>query len=220
MSPFGRIGMSLSLLLLATSGTVAWLVSHQSRALSSAPNLLDVPRHPVTEPMWQKAKAVAGKPGPNFQLKDPLGKAVQLSDLCKSGPVILVFTKDNCPCSIEAQPFFNQIAKGFEGKVTFVGIIDGPSYVASKFHDDFKVPYQMLLAEKGEVFKAYDAQQSAYTTLVDSKGIVIKQWPGYCRSMLVELDEEIAKLTGGKAVQIDTTMAPEKMNSGCAFAFD
>ena len=198
----------------------AWEVNKSRLPLSQSPNLLDEPRHPVSEPMWQKSRAVAKKPAPNFTLKTPDGKTLTLFEECKKGPVILVFTKDGCPCSMEAQPFFNQLARGYGDKAVFLGVIDGPSHVASKYHDDFKVPYRMLLAENGDIFKSFDATQSVYTTLVSPDGKVVKQWPGYCRAMLVELDEEIAKIVGGKSVQLDTTMAPEKMNSGCAFALD
>ena len=69
------------------------------------------------------------------------------------------------------------------------------------------------------VFKAYKANQSTYTTLVGKGGQILKQWPGYSRAMLVELDEMLAKETGRPAARIDTTMAPEKMNSGWAFTF-
>jgi len=170
--------------------------------------------------MWQKARAVAGKEAPNFTLKTPDGKTVTLLDECRKRPVILVFTKDGCPCSIEAQPFFNQLSQGYGDKAAFLGVIDGQSHVASKYHDDLKVPYRMLLADNGDIFKSFDATQSVYTTLIAPDGKVLKQWPGYNRAMLVELDELIAKAIGGKSVQLDTTMAPEKMNSGCAFALD
>lgn len=216
-----RLAIVFSMLLLLCSAILAFKVmSSRAGTTSTSKNLLDEPRHPVTEPMWQKARAVAGKPAPNFTLKTPDGKAVTLFDECKKGPVVIVFTKDGCPCSIESQPFFNELAKGYGDRAVFLGVIDGESHVASKYHDDFKVPYRMVLAENGDVFKSYNATQSVYTTLVGPDGVVVKQWPGYNRSMLVELDHMISKLDGGEEVRIDTTKAPEKMNSGCAFAMD
>lgn len=197
---------------------LAYQVGRAGQAVSKNRNLLDEPRHPVTDPMWQTARAVAGKPAPNFDLLDPQGKQIVLAQEVRKGPVVLVFTKDDCPCSMEAQPFFNQLAKGFAGKVTFYGVIDSKAPEASKYRDDFKVPYEMLISDKdGAIFKAYRAKRSVYTTLIGKDGVVIKQWPGYNRAMFVELDEELAKVTGSKAIQINTDMAPEKMNSGCAF---
>lgn len=202
---------------LAACGFVMFNLSRQARALANPGNLLDEPRHPVTDPMWRKARAVAGKAAPNFTLADHEGKQVTLMEECKKGPVVVVFTKDGCPCSIESQPFFNQLSTDFAGKATFLGVIDGPKHIASKYHDDFKVPYRMLLAEDGAVFKSFDAQQSVYTTLVGADGMVVKQWPGYNKSMLVELNELLATATKISAPKLDVTMAPDKMNSGCAF---
>ena len=66
-----------------------------------------------------------------------------------------------------------------------------------------------LAAEQFEV--------AAYTTLIAKGGSVVKQWPGYCRSMAVELNEAIAKAVSTNPVQLDLSMVPETMNSGCAF---
>lgn len=213
-----RLAMVIAILSLACAAMFAFEVSKLNRTMSNRQNLLDEPRHPVTDPMWQSARAVAGKPAPNFDLLNPQGKQVVLAQETKKGPVVLVFTKDDCPCSMEAQPFFNELAKGFADKVTFFGVIDSKAPEASKYQDDFKVPYQMLVSDKdGAIFKAYRAKRSVYTTLIGKDGVVVKQWPGYNRAMFVELDEELAKVTGSRAIQINTDMAPEKMNSGCAF---
>ena len=209
----------MSVLFLATSVMFAIQVSRAKQVVSNSPNLLSEPKHPVTEPMWAKSRALAKNAAPNFTLETPNGKAIELMAACQDRPVVLVFTKDGCPCSIEAQAFFNQLSTGYEKAVQFYGVIDGASHVASKYRDDLKVPYDMLLEPNGRVFKAYKANQSTYTTLVGKGGQILKQWPGYSRAMLVELDEMLAKETGRPAARIDTTMAPEKMNSGCAFTF-
>ncbi len=125
-----------------------------ARPVSNSTNLFDEPRHPVTDPMWRESRAQTGRAAPAFELHDSDGRVVRLLESCKFCPVVLVFTKDGCPCSIESQPFFNQLAAGAKGRVTFLGVIDGPRHVASKYKDDFKVPYSMLLAEDGAVFKA------------------------------------------------------------------
>lgn len=213
-----RLAALIAILSLVCAAMFAVEVSKLGRAVSNRQNLLDEPRHPVTDPMWQTARAVAGKPAPNFDLLDPNNKRVVLSQETTKGPVVLVFTKDDCPCSMEAQPFFNQLAEGYADKVTFFGVIDSKAPGASKYQEDFKVPYEMLVSDKdGAIFKAYHAKRSVYTTLIGKDGVVIKQWPGYNRAMFVELDEALAKVTGSKAIQINTDMAPEKMNSGCAF---
>ncbi|MBS1713646.1 MAG: redoxin domain-containing protein [Armatimonadetes bacterium] len=188
-----------------------------ARPESNTTNLLDEPRHPVTGPMLRDAKAQIGQTAPAFSLPDPEGRTVALQGLTKIGPVVLVFTKDGCPCSIESQPFFNRLAEGYSGKVAFLGIIDGPAHVASKYRDDFKVPYPMLLAGDGAVYKAFRASRSVYTTLIGPEGKVLRQWPGYSKDMLKDLNFELARYTGIKPIDIDLSMAPEKPSSGCSF---
>lgn len=180
-------------------------------------NLLDEPRHPVTQPMWQRSRAIEGKPAPDFTLTGADGKPVNLSEERNGGAVMLVFTKDGCPCSIESQPFFNTLAKGYAGHVTFLGIIDAPKHVASKYHDDFSVPYEMVLAGEGDVFRVFDARQSVYSTLVAKDGTVVRQWPGYSKKLLVEINAALSKVSGQPLVKLDTAMAPDKESSGCAF---
>lgn len=212
-----KLVFAIAVVGLMACGLALFKLSQNVRSYAQPGNLLNEPRHPVTDPMWRKAKAVAGKSAPNFTLKDSDGHDVTLMAESKKGPVVLVFTKDGCPCSIEAQPFFNQISEKFGDKVVFLGIIDGEKHIASKYRDDFKVPYRMLLADDGAVFKSYDATQSVYTTLVGSDGNVIKQWPGYNKAMLVELSELLSEQTKVGPFQLDVSMAPAKMNSGCAF---
>jgi len=217
MGFWGRAFAVLAIVGLTVGGLAMWQLAQLAKSHSNSPNLLDTPRHPVTEPMWQQARAVAGKPAPNFTLLDPAGASVTLRDECKKGPVVLVFTKDGCPCSMEAQVFFNRLAIAYKGKATFFGVIDAVSHVASKYRDDFSVPYQMLLGADGAVYKSFFAHQSVYTTLVGPDGTVVKQWPGYSKSMLAELDAAIALAAKTNPVAIDAKLAPEKMNSGCPF---
>ena len=217
MGILGKVAVLFALLLLGAAGFMAYLVMQRPRAIANVPNLLETPRHPVTEPMWKRSKAVAGKPAPDFELADSTGKQVRLSKVLVSGPAVLVFTKDGCPCSIEAQPFFNQIAGKMAGKVNFLGVIDSDKRVADKFKEDFKVPYPMLLAGDGAVFASYDAKRSVYVTLVARDGSVVKQWPGYSESMLKELVGVLESDSGVSPLEFTFEMAPKVMNSGCEF---
>ncbi len=217
MRTWSKVIFITAILGLLGCGVALVMLANRARTKSNNVNLLDSPRHPVTDPMWKRAHAIEGKPAPNFTLQSNESKLITLSQVCQKGPVVLVFTKDGCPCSIEAQPFFNELAKGYMGKASFLGIIDANKSVATQYQIDFKVPYTMLLGQEPDIFKAYDSLQSVYTTLVDSKGKVVKQWPGYCKAMLIDLNERLATLTQTQPTKIELGMAPEKMNSGCAF---
>jgi peroxiredoxin len=206
------VTLPLALVLLAGA---FWMASQRPAIDSNVPNLLDEPRHPVTAPMWDEAEDLAGLKAPSFELNDSKGRPVRFGGVPPEKPMVLVFTKDGCPCSIESQPFFNQIAKGYGDRARFLGVIDAPAATAADYSSDFSVPYPMLSANDETVFRAFKSERSVYVTLIDPTGIVVRQWPGYSKAMLKELNTEIASLAGGAPADVDLTAAPEEMTSGC-----
>ncbi|MCW5939939.1 MAG: redoxin domain-containing protein [Fimbriimonadaceae bacterium] len=204
--------LPLSLLLLGA----AWVMVVTARDLGiRGPNLYGEPRHPVTPGMLSDSEALEGEPAAEIDLPDDHGNRIRLSELANSGPVAIVFTKDGCPCSIESQPFFNALADVYRGRVSFIGVIDADPKVAAKYRDDFRVPYPMLSSPDEAVFRAFKSERSVYVTLVSRQNRVVKQWPGYSRSMLEELNRELARLADTTPISIDLSMAPEATTSGC-----
>lgn len=202
---------------LLIAGAGLYLLTIPPPVSSNRVNLLTGPRHPVTVPMAQASDGLAGSRAADFTLPDEKGRDVRLDDVLQERPVLLVFTKDECPCSMEAQPFFNDLAKAYEGKVVFIGVMDSPPIVADKFVSDFRVPYRMLSASDDQVFRAYGSKQSAYVTLIGKDGVIVKQWPGYSRAMLADLNERLATVAETLAAPVDLSRAPEVLNSGCPF---
>ncbi len=205
---------------LATAGWLAILAmtaSPVTAVRSNATDLSKEPKHPVSDPMWERSKALGGRPAPAFALGDTRGGTQTLATLAKNGPVAIVFTKDGCPCSMESQPFFNGLAQAFTGRATFLGVIDSDLRVATLYQENFKVPYAMALAGDQRVFADYDAKRSVYVTLVAKGGQIVRQWPGYSKTMLKELNQALADETGQPPAKLDVAMAPDAMTSGCAF---
>jgi peroxiredoxin len=165
--------------------------------------------------MASESEGLKGEPASEIDLPDETGRRTRLSGLVRSTPVVIVFTKDGCPCSIESQPFFNALAQVYQGRIQFLGVIDAGPRVAAKYRDDLSVPYPMLCAEDERVFRAFKSERSVYVTLVSRQQRVLRQWPGYSRSMLAELNAELARLAGTTPVSMDLSMAPEAMTSGC-----
>jgi len=184
---------------------------------SNVPNLLNEPRHPVTLKMTQDAQAVVGEPAPEIALKDQDGKDFKLSGVVHDSPVLVVMVKDGCPCSMEAQPFFNQLAKAYGSKAQFVGVTDAAKYNASKFHDDFNVPYTLVSEPGMHTFEAYQSPRSVYTTLIAKGGAVRHMWPGYSKQLLDEINSALAKESDLPKATLDQKEAPERPSSGCKF---
>lgn len=178
---------------------------------SNMPNMATGPRHPVDGKMRELSRSLEGRPAADFTLPRFGGQPVRLSSLWKDRPVVLVFTKDRCPCSLEAQPHFSALARAHSATARFVGVMDDSPAAAGKFAEDLSAPYPMLSAPGPAVFAAYAAERSVYVTLVGKGGKIVRQWPGYSKSMLKELDSMLGEPSAG-----DFEGAPEEATSGCA----
>ena len=185
--------------------------------VSNSVNMALEPRHPVTDAMRKSAEAVPGQVAPEIELADTSGKTVRLSDLVVKGPVLVVTIKDGCPCSIESQPFFNQMVKDYEGKFTILGVTDAPRIKAEKYKVDFDAQFPIVTEPGKRTFEAYHALNSVYSTLVGRDGVVIKQYPGYSKRILTDMNEQIAKAVGATPTPLDLADAPERDSSGCPF---
>lgn len=184
---------------------------------ATSENLRDTPRHPVTDEMRARAEAKEGELAPEIDLPSTSKENIQLSSLIDQKPVVVVMTKDGCPCSIEVQPHMTEIAKAYEGKVTFLGVIDGNLQAAENYKHDFQVPYELVYSEELDIFKKFDAKQSVYTYLIAKGGNILKIWPGYSKGSLKQLNTMIANEIGQKSANLPFDMTPDEMTSGCFF---
>lgn len=214
MKPTGKVALAFSALLLIAAIALQASKPAFTGVTSNAVNLQDTPRHPVTPEMKADALARIGEPAPDFTLPDQTGKPWPLAKN-KDLPLVIVMTKDGCPCSIEAQPFFNQLAAHYQGKARFVAAIDSDVPGARNFHTDFSVPYPVLASPSTRFFKQYRSKQSVYTFFLEPGGVIKKVWPGYNKASITELDNLLSRATGLPPAKLDLKMAPEEMTSGC-----
>lgn len=198
--------------------TAAFLIKDDAPVVTSnSPNLLDEPRHPINDEMLAKAESIVGSQISDHPILDENGASTSLMTLAENRPVLLITTKDDCPCTIESQPYFTELAKSYGSNVAFIGLMDTAPPTAKQYRIDFSIPYSMVTVEEGSIFQSLQLKQSVYVTLIDAKGVVLSQWPGYSAAMLVELDAALAAVSGLEKSGLDVEMAPEKMTSGCYF---
>ncbi len=181
--------------------------------MSSGPE----PRHPITDAMRRDAATHDATRGPSFHVVDTEGDTLDLAALTKDGPVFLIFIMDSCPCSIEAQPYFQRLYDGFGGRVPFVGITDGTTDQGREWKAHFQMTFPLISNPKKELMHRFGAQHSAYSALVGKGGRIVRLWPGYDRSMLREIESAIAAEAGLPNPRIDVSGAPTKPTSGCIF---
>lgn len=177
-------------------------------------------RHPVTKEMEIAAENLKRTPAPKFVLSDQNGDLIS-SDLLKSGkPTLLLFIKDGCPCSIESQPFFNDLAAKFGGDVHFLGIIDGSAKASQNFADANTVPFSILVDPSKSLMKAFKIEASSSFAVIDGKGMTVTVSPGYNKASLRQANFLLGTLSKTGPREFDDADVPEKITAGCAFFSD
>jgi peroxiredoxin len=188
------------------------LVFNLTRLANSEPE----PRHRITPEMRRLAAAASHWPAPEFTRKDTDGLTLDLASLLARRPVYLVFIKEGCPCSIEAQPFFERLYKKFGDRVQFVAVTDGTPAEAREWKAHFQVVYPMLSEPKAGLMHDFKALHSAYSALITKEEGVVHLWPGYSRGELDSIVETLNLVTGRKQV-VAFDDAPRKPTTGCTF---
>jgi peroxiredoxin len=166
--------------------------------------------------MTSVTEKLARKPAPDFILADLDGLTVSLKEELAKGPVVLYSIKDGCPCSTDAQPLFNELAKRYEGSAQWIGLYDLDPEKGKAWKADHSASARILPDPKFDVLKRYKMERSVYVTLIDKDGKIVKTWPGYWIDMLKELDGLLAEETGKKpSGEFDVAYAPKEESSGC-----
>lgn len=174
-------------------------------------------RHPVTKEMEAAAASLKRTPAPSFMLVDQDSNQIGLPDLKKGKPSVLFFIKDECPCSIEAQPIFSRLAKAFGGDAQFFGVIDADPSKAAAYAQANVVTFPVICDPKKGLATSFKMTASASIALVDGSGSIVKAWPGYNRDVLRQLNFLLGTLSKVGPKEFDDSDAPTELTAGCAF---
>jgi len=186
-------------------------------AYANRPSPPPGPTHPVNAEMRANSERMKLKSAPDFKLKNVDGKEFNLAKAMDGKPTLIVFVKDGCPCSIEAEPMLQQLAKHHGDSIRLVGIFDKGVKEAKEWIKNNTSQHLILLDESLKTMKDYDSPRSVYATLVAPDGKIEKQWPGWSKSMLEDANSRLAKLSNKPERVFDTGYAPLEDSSGCSF---
>lgn len=207
------ISLSLTTMVFAAAAAAcAYYLAH-ARPAAVEPD----PLHWMTKDMLDAAQKETNTVAPGFSAQSTEGVRIDLAGLIASGPVYLVFIKDNCPCSILAQPFFQRLYDAFGGKVAFIGITDGTLDQGKEWKAHFQMTFPLVSDPDKKLMHLFHAKGSAYSELIDTGGKIVKLWPGYNQSTLTNIDATIAKTADLPVPDLRVDDAPTKPTSGCTF---
>jgi peroxiredoxin len=178
---------------------------------------LNYPRHYVTQAMELETAAMKNRRVSEVTAGDELGRRVVVAG---GQPQFLLFIKDGCPCSIDAQPLFNRLARQFDGKVQFLGVIDGDADKAKVYAEHYNCAFPVLADKNLAIAREFEAKGGLYSVLVARNGHIVKMWPGYSAEMLGEMNHLVAQEGEVKEVAFDPQYAPTVKTAGCAYPGD
>jgi peroxiredoxin len=222
-SPIQKISMNrLILLLLGISALGAGILYAAVRS-AGPPRIepgssTDDSKHHVTPSMLAATDTMTHQAAPGFGLKGTDGASYDLEALAKDGPLVLFFIKDGCPCSSDAQRYFNRLHAAYGKDVRFLGVIDGDNDRGRAWGQKNGTTFPLVADPDLAVIHAYKAESSAYVALIAKGGEIDHIYPGYSASMLAESGARIARLAGVAPRAIDASGAPDELLTGCSYA--
>jgi hypothetical protein len=175
------------------------------------------PVHFVTHQMEVETTAMGNRREPEIRATSELGKPVVLASPTAPEPQFILFIKNDCPCSINAQPIFNDLARKFKNTIGFDGVIDGSTSEAKNYASQFSVAFPVVGDQSLNAIHKFGALAGVYSALVARNGHLIKMWPGYCADMLADMNHMLSAAGGSKETPFDPEYAPKKKTTGCAY---
>ena len=120
-------------------------------------------------------KAAEGK-AHDFVLKDLSGRKFVLSEH-RGKPVLIIFSTTWCPTCRSEIPLYKKLHDAYAARGLVVINIDiqEPQEKVSWFADRYKLPYRVLLDDKGLVAKAYQIVGVPTMILLDQNGALISR---------------------------------------------
>ena len=133
-------------------------------------------------------------------------------------PLVLLFIKEGCPCSVEFEPYFHRLEERYRDAADFVGVIDADEGQARAYALANKVPYRVLADPDRAIVARFEAKHGGYVALLGVDGQIDTLWPGYSAEMMRELGRRIAALRALPERPLDVSDLPRVLTTGCPFA--
>jgi peroxiredoxin len=83
-------------------------------------------------------------------------------------PLVIVFIKDGCPCSVEFEPIYNRLHTAYRESVDFAGVIDSDEIAAGRFAEQSRSPYPLLSDPRCETIRRFQVESGAYVALLNA----------------------------------------------------
>jgi peroxiredoxin len=175
------------------------------------------PKHYVTPTQLTASNGVVRRVVDDFAVTTTDGRRLDWSTLSDGRPVVVVFIKDGCPCSVEFEPYFHRLHDAYRGSTRFIGVIDGDASRARRYAEANSVPYAVVADPEQRLIGRFEAKSGGYAALLDPEGVVVGFWPGFSEEAMSDLGRRISVLAGVAERPIETAGLPKTLTTGCPF---
>jgi peroxiredoxin len=197
---------------------VLWMTRAREHPAGQVSPPVPPEKHYVTPRQLAASGAMTNRIVAPFTAVNQDGRPVAWAELSDGQPVVLVFIKKGCPCSVELEPFFQRLETSYRDCVRFAGVIDGPPDVARQFALDNHVLHPVLADPEHQLIARFEAECGGYVALVTPAGVLDTLWPGCSAEMMRELSRRSAELAGVEERPLDYTGMPNALTTGCPFS--
>lgn len=185
-----------------------------TRVLSSLFAVLFVPAFMVAaEPAkTEPSKVSVGAKAPAFKFTDQSGKAIDLAELTKSGPVLVRLTCGCAGCDKELA-YFQEIDAAYKkAGLTTVAVFKEPDAKVAAYAKEKKINMVYTVDTKGDSWKVFETKTMPTNFLINKGGEIVAIQAGCDPSGLLakKLSEKIAKTIDTEVVDVKTRVEENK----------
>jgi peroxiredoxin len=154
----------------------------------------------------------------NFLATAQDGQRMEWDDLSGGQPVVLIFIKAGCPCSVQTEPFFQRVEKAYAREARFAGVIDAGTEGAARYAVNQGVTHPILADPERQLIDQFGAKNGIYVVLLTRDGVIDGFWPGCSADTMRQLGRRIAGLTGVEERPLDVSGVSASLTTGCPFS--
>ncbi len=151
---------------------------------------------------------------PSFKASTADGKTYDLDQMTKSGPVYLLFIKEDCPVTAEAIDLYNNLYKAYGSKAPVLGILSGDAAQYKAYNAKHHLPFPTVLDPKLDIVKSYKVENSPWMIEVKANGTIGRSWQGYSQEFLKQMNKAVATAAGVTPAKVDFSAAPTSASYG------
>lgn len=151
-----------------------------------------------------KPKVAVGEKAPEFKIKDPSGKVIDLAELTAKGPVLVRLTCGCAGCDKELA-YFQEVGNAYKDQgLTSLYIFKEPDDKVAKYVKDKKFNFLYAVDTKGQSWDIFQTKTMPTNFLIEKGGKIVSIASGCDASGLIaqKVSEKAAKVVDTKAVDV------------------